>query len=990
MAGSLEKPPRQRSLGRIAATMTLAWWQLRLTWRLLLVTAVGVVAAVILVCTVPFYSQVAMTAGLRDELSTPGHSAITVHSVAHLISKSATQKIAAQIQQELQQNIGQFLVKPQFSLQSPGLQVSKGNQLQLIGWSMASAGAHVKLLEGRLPQDGASTLEVALTSQAAKNLNLAVGSIISVPLQFRNSHGNQVTYPLTLHVVGIFQPDAPGEHFWHGTSFVSQTLGEGRGSLYLSLVSSDSYLAILDAASLQMSNGNPQNGTVFSVSTDLYWYYDFDSAHLDINQLDALNNGLNTVLVRLTNRPVEEPFINQTTSNGPSDLVSSYSDQITVARIPLLSLAYLIAGLMLFFVSLMTDLLVDRQSEAIAVLRSRGASREQIFGSLITQGIGVGIIAFIAGPLISLLLVRFLVQVSLPTGDQGALNVILADPISAVLNLSLTSLVTVVVSILAMVFAIHRASRMDVLALRRESARSTRELAWLRMGLDILAGVIALTGYSFSIYITRPGVLDARTRVLILPPMSLVGAVFLLLGCMLLFLRVFPLILEDLSKLATHARGVSPMLALTQMARTPRQSLRMILLLALAVAFGIFSLVFNASQAQRIPSVAAYQIGADFNGTYPAGSSLSKQSISQQEAAYKRIPGVTSASVGYTSSTRGAESGVNVSIEFRAVDADTFAQTGLWTAQDSTTPLSALMRPLAQQRSAVVNEQALVPAIVDAAAWQSLSLSPGAPFTLSDLNGTVNYIAVAEVNHIPTINDSADAGEANGYVALGGVLVDFASYQAALKAEEQTTLLPSTVWLNTQTDARSLQSVRSALTSGPLHLVAVNDLQEQEHTMGNDPLYLALFGVLLFGTATALLLGLLGNMTVSWLSARSRLINVAIMRALGTAPRQITSMLTYEQVIIYATAIGLGVAFGLLLSFLILPAFVFTSPINLLGGTGVFYVTQSVPSVQMIIPGVLIALAVGILAASCIVVLGMMVRVVSRPALSSMLRLNSD
>jgi len=39
---------------------------------------------------------------------------------------------------------------------------------------------------------------------------------------------------------------------------------------------------------------------------------------------------------------------------------------------------------------------------------------------------------------------------------------------------------------------------------------------------------------------------------------------------------------------------------------------------------------------------------------------------------------------------------------------------------------------------------------------------------------------------------------------------------------------------------------------------------------------------------------------------------------------------------------------------------------------------------------VLIAIAIGILVAICIIALGMMVRVVSRPALSSTLRLNSD
>src|SRR5579885_2564268 len=107
MARSAQTPPRQES--RIAATIVLAWWQLRLTWRLLIVAGFGVVTAVILVCTVPLYSQVAMSAGLRDALNTPENSSIIIHSVAHLISQSATQKVSQQIQQEMQQNLGPFL-----------------------------------------------------------------------------------------------------------------------------------------------------------------------------------------------------------------------------------------------------------------------------------------------------------------------------------------------------------------------------------------------------------------------------------------------------------------------------------------------------------------------------------------------------------------------------------------------------------------------------------------------------------------------------------------------------------------------------------------------------------------------------------------------------------------------------------------------------------------------------------------------------------------
>src|SRR5260221_5471097 len=87
------------------------------------------------------------------------------------------------------------------------------------------------------------------------------------------------------------------------------------------------------------------------------------------------------------------------------------------------------------------------------------------------------------------------------------------------------------------------------------------------------------------------------------------------------------------------------MLALAQMARAPRQALRMILLLALAIAFAIFTLVFAASQTQRASDIADYQVGADFSGVIPLGL-VNSSPLQQEIALYRHIHGVVSATGG--------------------------------------------------------------------------------------------------------------------------------------------------------------------------------------------------------------------------------------------------------------------------------------------------------------------------------------------------------
>ncbi|HZU67551.1 MAG TPA: FtsX-like permease family protein [Ktedonobacteraceae bacterium] len=1001
----VSRRPGRTGLAAFPSMVTLALWQLRQTWRLLLIVGAGMIAAVILVCAVPLYSQVTMSAGLRDALNaSPLANAITITSSAPLVSQQAIGQVQQQLNQEMQSNLGPFINStPQVSVQSQGININTFDQVQLIGASIPQVRSHVKLLQGQLPHDsaveatpgacpaasGACPLEIAITPQAAQNLHIQIGSQLSANLVFDNSAAlTQTTVTLPLQVVGIFEPLSQNDPYWYGASFARQPLS-AKGSLYPSLVSNQAFITIFDRISRQViSKPGLASGTTLVGPVTLSEYYTFDTSHIDINRLDDLANGLNNVLADLSNKPVVPGYIEKTQSNGPSDLLDSYSNRIDVVRIPVQSVAYLIVGLVLFFVSLMTDLLVDRQSAAIAMLRSRGASHRQIFSSLIIQSIGAGIIALLVGPLLAILSAALLARLTLSAADQGVLNLITANPVPVALGLYLSALIAVGVAVLAMIVAIYRATRLDVLTLRREAARASNRPLWLRMGVDMLAGVVALTGYAFSVYITSPGILDDRTRVLILPPMTLVGATFLLLGCTLLFLRIFPFVLNFAANQAARSRSATPVLALAQMARAPRQSLRVILLLALAIAFAIFTLSFNASQANRIPQVVNYQVGADFSGTYPSNDRLATQSLAQQTSAFTHIPGVTAASIGYESSTRASESGVNLSMELRAVDTRTFASTAIWTAQDSSQSLSSLLPLLKAPPSQNV------PAIVDTAAWNNLHLSIGSPFTLTDYSNTINFVAVAEVNYIPTVNDSAQTSGTNDYVPFGGVLVDYQTYAAATRGAGGANPIPTTVWLRTADDPASLASVRHALSTGSTALTGVNDRRAITTALLNDPLYLVLIGVLVIGSLTALVLALIGNLTVSWLSARSRQINFAVMRALGSTPPQIAGVLTWEQSLVYAIAIGLGVAFGVLLSFLVLPAFVFTTvttsgSVNQFS-TGEFYVVQNVPPIQMIIPGLLVSIALGILVAICLLAVGLMVRVVSRPSISMTLRFSED
>lgn len=113
--------------------------------------------------------------------------------------------------------------------------------------------------------------------------------------------------------------------------------------------------------------------------------------------------------------------------------------------------------------------------------------------------------------------------------QQDAITLITANPLQAILGVAWYAVIAVLVAILTMCLLLRRAATMDVLSLRRETARTTQVPFWQRFRLDVIAAVIALVGYAISLYITSIGaLLDIQARILVATPLALVAPIFLL------------------------------------------------------------------------------------------------------------------------------------------------------------------------------------------------------------------------------------------------------------------------------------------------------------------------------------------------------------------------------------------------------------------------------------------------------------------------------
>jgi ABC-type lipoprotein release transport system permease subunit len=989
--------------GSIISTVTLALWRWRQHWFLLLVTGMGMIAAVLLVCTAPLLTEVMQTAGLRDVLSaSPDSAAITLRATVAGLSTQNVEDVYRSAGSPVQKHLNAYLNgPPRFDMLSPAFGIlaprppDTTDQMQIEATSMREARSHVNLIEGRLPESGSEDVEVAITPATASKLHVGLHSIITLDTSFFRQPVVLNTTPrvhqqLQLHVVGLFTV-LPNDPFWHGDDFLPQPAPTN--IQFLALASDQALLAAFD----HFAQSAGLSLTFFSQPASLYWYYHLASSQVSINRLDDLISQLTTIQAYIANHfsdplmILQPPYIQSVelfglplhSAAGPGSL-ERFRSRLAVAQIPVAMLTVLITGLLLFFLSVMATLLVDRQVEAIALLRSRGASRVQVAGVLMTQSIGLGLLALAVGPPLAILMVSFITDRLLSAAAQDALHIVTNAPVQALLSVRWYALLAGTASIAATLFSLSRASRMHIPATDRETARSRQRPLWKHLHLDMIAVLIALIGYGISVYLTSiQGLLNAQAQTLVASPLALIAPLFLVLAVILLFLRFFPSLLLLGLKRAMRSRGAAPMLALAHMTRAPRQSARMTLLLLLATAFAIFTLVFAASQAQRAQDIATYEVGADFSGNIPPSANTFP--LQRETTLYQHLPGVISATVRDVEMGT-VEEGTSANapmlpLQILAVDPGTFAQTMLWTSQDSSQPLASLLAQLVSRRQAAI-KSGLVPALVDAATWNSLALHPGVSFTVQQNNSqeSINFIAIAEVQHLPALSSSS----------FGGLLVDYTSFTTVQRQQYGIEAGVNSVWLRTSDDAAALARIRATLTTSALHLEDLQDRRALGDTLRSDPLSLNLISILTIAAAAILFLVLVANFLASWLSVRSRLTSFVVLRALGAAPPEIAAVLLWEQGIVYAAALLLGAVIGALLSATLVPALIFSSvPATSDLSNSQFYALQHIIPIQIVLPFSL-GIALITLFVICIMASGMMVMLALHPSPNQQLRLDED
>jgi putative ABC transport system permease protein len=976
-APSRARRRRHSRTARMLASLSLARRRFLHNSLLLACLGLGMLAATVLFCTVPVFASSVSDIGLQQDLRSSDAVTRDIEVGAQLSSvnaqavQTAGPEQARLVAQFLGPLVGaghRVLSSDKLLLQSAGSQqfdISSALPVEAryLAYDYRSAGAHITLLAGTLPDQGVPSA-VLITEEMAQVAHLQVGdALVLVPF---GDHARQ----LMLQVSGVWTPKDPNDDYWYGRRFTSDQ-GPNQPTLFPLLVSSETFFAQL--------SGVP------NLAMSALWDYPLQPAQIHSATLSQTLDTLISFSSQMTNRllpisPIQQAQVN----TGLDQVLSDYQQRLDLLALPLYVVVAQVLGLILLYIVIVSGLLVERQAGEIATLKSRGASSVQVLGLYLVQGAVLAVLAVALGPVLAALLARWLVFQLLP----GAASVVSSGYLGASAltgSVFLISALAGVLSLGALTLATLRAARLDVLAFRRELARSTRRPFWQRYYLDVGLAVLCVAGYVELNYFGTAGGRALLGNGASADPLLLVTPGLLLLAGSLLALRLFPLLISAGARVAARGRGATGLLALIQMARSPLHYARLVLLLMLAVGLGLFTLTFSASLSQSQVDRAGYQAGADLRLVEsPLNATPAAFDQAQQLASLSGVQAVSAARRA-TAQTHGARP---TTPGLLAIDPATFASVASWRgdyADQSLDALMSLLRQHALPASALDPQEFTTSPTVYALVSQSFldasKLSVGDTFTASPSDAAfarVQFKIGAVVQNFPTMFNR------NG---SGYFIVDLQDYLGIVNGGNGSNLYgPGEFWLRTTDDSIILSQLRQTIAQPSFGFQGIVDRRALQATSEQNPLQAGLRGVLLLGVCVAAGLAVLGSLLYSGLTARQRATQFAVLRTLGASSGQLVRLLLGEQVALYLFGLVAGTALGAVLATATLPYLEFGAGQS----AATIQAAQDVPPAVLTIHWPSVAIFYGVLVLACVLALLWMARYAARLGLGHMLRLGED
>ncbi|HEY2637786.1 MAG TPA: ABC transporter permease, partial [Solirubrobacteraceae bacterium] len=532
---------------------------------------------------------------------------------------------------------------------------------------------------------------------------------------------------------------------------------------------------------------------------------------------------------------------------------------LTVIKAFLLAFGFVAIFVGAFTIYTTLSITVAQRSRELAMLRTVGASRRQVLGSVLVEAVAVGLIGSVVG---------IAVGFGLAHGLQAVLSAFGLDLPRTAMSLAARTvivalLVGLVVTVLAGLGPAMRATRVSPVIALREGAhvppgRVGKRATAIGVALSILG--LAIIGYGMF-----AGGLGATDRLISLAP----GCLALFLGLALVSPRLARPLASALGRPAERVGGVAGRLARRNAMRNPKRTA----VTAAALMVGIALVSFVAVLGQGLKQASTGAVKDSLRASYVAvgrdgWSPIDPASVKSLRA----VPGVTT--VTSLKQDQARAFGKNLTVDG--------VQPGSWAKvwrYDWDQGSQSTLRDLGPGQAVVRKSYA-----------RKHHIDRGDTVTLTAASGRKLHATVAGVVDVSDLNP----------VGLGDVTVARAAYDATFPASRDRYQLIA---------GGSKGAVAHALAAYPD--AKVFTAAGWEKNMADQ--ISQLLGVIYVLLALAVIVSLFGIVNTLALAVLERTREVGMLRAVGMTRRQVRRMVRHESIITALMGAVLGIVVGLAL-----------------------------------------------------------------------------
>jgi putative ABC transport system permease protein len=879
----------------------LALRRLRSRPALTLLSLLGVVLAVGLVSSVPVFAQAVSYLVLKNELTETIYSVRRPPLLIRLYYERRPQPFPLAMVRDMEDRLAKLAAEktgltPQQRIhyvESPNLllrPVPDGPQYLATDDKLVFRGFNL-LVVGGVEQEMVISEGQSFAEASAEN-RMPVWPHI----EMCNALGFQVGEPYDLY---LMSSDRPLPIYIAGVWSERDRVGPYWASLSMSrsgifLVRPDDYE--------RMAQPLFPDGTGFSA-----WYFISDESALTLDKVNTFASGLeilptvadNTLpTIKMDVSPIEPMRRYVVRRDSLGDLLVNFS-------LPAI-------GLLFYFLSLLSTVIVQFQREETAIMGGRGAGPVFLLGITTVETL----LLIIAGTPLGLAAGWLMVQAMGQT--SGFLTFVERPGFPASLNaVNLRLLVAaLVVLIIARLLPTLGAARKSVVAHLRERGRPVNLSGPIKLAVDV--PLVLITAYAYRQLRMQevPSLLrvDTKTDFLRDPLLLLAPLICVLTGALVLS-HLFPVIMRPLDALSRRSPWLSVYMGVRRLYGQSGQYTSALFLVIICLSLGAFYSSIAMSVDQWVHDRTYYGVGADYTfkqGVVTESGSVVEASMSNSRQAgawvlpisdYVGMEGVNNATrVGVFSARATTPRNAALRVRLMGIDRLTFPQVAFFRPDFAPAVLGDLLNRLGRVPNGLLVSRQFLKAH-NVLEGQKLALD----VTLGSATQKMEFTVAGAFDLWPT-----------AYLKREETLVADLDYIFNQSGD------PSQygIWLNTEDGTSGLQLNELLQGMGVLP-IEVGDAQELLRKENERAERIGIFGVLSIGFVAGSVLSWLGLLVYTSASMQGRMQQIGVLKAIGVQTHETLLMegVEYVGVILYGV-IG-GIVSGVVASLLFVPFFQF-------------------------------------------------------------------